>query len=89
MKKLPCCIACAKSDILCYSCQERLESGDLTDLDLDIAEFLLELEEEDPDLGLSEIKFYKSIDLGNLIIMIVGKEETDIIKKVVRTIRHE
>ena len=89
MKKLPACISCCKSDILCYSCQERLESGDLTDLDLDIAEYLLEIEQDNPDSGLSEAHFYKSIDLGSLVVMIVGKGETETFKKFIKDIRRE
>ncbi|MHA1684589.1 MAG: hypothetical protein ACTSUE_26865 [Promethearchaeota archaeon] len=89
MKKLPCCITCAKSDTLCYSCQERLNSGDLTDLDLDLAEYFLELEDENPDLGLSEVNFYKSIDLKTLVILIVGKGESEVFKKVLKKVRHE
>ncbi|MHA1791538.1 MAG: hypothetical protein ACTSVI_02770 [Promethearchaeota archaeon] len=89
MKKLPACISCCKSDILCYSCQERLESGDLTDLDLDIAEYLLEVEERVPDSGLSQAHFYKSIDLGKYVILIVGKGESEIFKKIMKDLRRE
>mgnify|MGYP006300717515 FL=1 len=89
MNKLPCCISCAKSEILCYSCQERLEEGDLTDLDLDVAEILLEKEEEDPETRLTEASFYKSIDLGNLIILIIGKGEKDIFKRYFRDLQKE
>ena len=85
MNKLPCCIACAKSDIMCYSCQERFDSGDLTDLDLDISEYLLEIEDKNPDSRLGEANFFKSIDLKNAVILIVGKgEKNEIFNKLVK-----
>ncbi|MFX0098318.1 MAG: hypothetical protein ACFFCS_01980 [Candidatus Hodarchaeota archaeon] len=89
MKKLPCCISCAKSDILCYSCQERFDSGELTDLDLDIAEYMLEIEEEDPDSRLGEVNFFKSIDLQNTVILIIGKGEREIYRRIMKQMQRE
>ncbi len=90
VKKLPCCISCAKSEILCYSCQERLESGDLTNLDLDIAEILLEQEEKNPESKLNEVHFYKAIDLGkDNVTLVIGKGEIDILKKFVKELQKE
>ena len=89
MNKLPCCISCAKSEILCYSCQERFDSGDLTDLDLDIAEYLLEIEEGDPESRLGEASFFKSIDLTNTVILIIGKGERDIYRRIMKQMQRE
>lgn len=89
MKKLPCCISCAKSNILCYSCQERLESGDLSNLDLDISEVLLEIEESNPESRLAEASFFKSLDQGSLVIMVIGKGEKDIFKRFVKDLQRE
>ena len=46
MKNLPACKTCVHSGFLCTSCQEKLDEGILTDFELDISKFLLELEEE-------------------------------------------
>jgi len=91
MKKLPCCITCAKSEgLLCESCQERLENGSLTDLDIDIAELLLEIEEADPkNSHLSEASFYKSIELDKLVILVIGKGETEVFKPYIKKLQKE
>lgn len=91
MKKLPCCITCAKSNgLLCESCQERLESGSLTDLDLDIAEVLLEIEDADPkNSHLADASFYKSIELDKLVILVIGKGETDVFKPYIKKLQKE
>nr|MDO8114795.1 hypothetical protein [Candidatus Sigynarchaeota archaeon] len=90
MRKLPACITCAKSDgMLCESCQQRLESGELSDLDLDISEILLEIEETNPDSRLAEASFYKSIELDKLVILVIGKGETDVFKPFIKKLQKE
>ena len=74
MKQLPTCITCAKSDgMLCESCQDRLERGELSNLDIDISEILLEIEEANPDMKLSEASFFKVIELEKMVILVIGK----------------
>ncbi|MBN2151070.1 MAG: hypothetical protein JW839_06485 [Candidatus Lokiarchaeota archaeon] len=90
MKLLPTCITCAKSDgMLCESCQERLESGELTNLDIDISEIMLEMEEANPDMKLSEASFFKSIELERLTILVIGKGETEVFKPVIKKLQRE
>jgi hypothetical protein len=90
MKQLPTCITCAKSDgMLCEHCQERLEIGELTNLDIDISEILLEIEEQNPDSKLSEASFFKSIELDKMTILVIGKGETEVFKPLVRKVIKE
>ncbi len=90
MKLLPCCITCAKSDgMLCESCQGRLEIGELSNLDIDIAEILLEIEEANPDMKLSEASFFKSIELDKMTILVIGKGETEVFKPFIRKLLKE
>jgi hypothetical protein len=75
-------------DGLCDSCKNNFLNGTLTDLDVDIAVTLLELEEENPDLKLKEASFYKSVDLGSTrVILVVGKGETELYKKVIKELQ--
>ncbi|MEX2682822.1 MAG: hypothetical protein Q6373_014625 [Candidatus Sigynarchaeota archaeon] len=89
MKLLPTCITCAKGSVLCESCQERLESGELTNLDIDISEILLEIEEANPDIKLSEASFFKSIELDKMTILVIGKGETEIFKPLIKKLQKE
>jgi hypothetical protein len=75
---------------LCESCQERLEKGALTDLDIDIAELLLEVEEADPkNSHLAEASFYKSIELDKQVILVIGKGETEVFKPYIKRLQKE
>lgn len=73
MKALPICKICASSGILCGSCSDRLDEGEITDLDIEIAKALIELEKDNKNLGGST--FYRSIDSKNLLVLIVGEGE--------------
>jgi len=77
MKELPACLTCVNSEFLCSSCQEKLDSGEITEFEIDLAKELLQLEEEEPEkFGfLKEISFYKAIDYEDVVILVVGKKD--------------
>ncbi len=75
--------------MLCESCQDRLEKGELSNLDIDISEILLEIEEANPDMKFSEASFFKSIELEKLAIMVIGKGETEVFKPVIKKLQKE
>ena len=63
------CSFCVKSGILCPRCQERLEKGRVTQLDLKVIRLLSELEKKHPIL--QEVHFHKAVEVGeNLVIMV-------------------
>jgi len=65
------CHFCLKSGILCSKCQEKVRSGEVTELDLKVARLLFSLESTYP--LLQDVYFYKSIEASNLLVVIVGK----------------
>ncbi len=71
MRKIPICKICAKTGVLCANCNEKLEYGEITQLDIDISNALMELENDFK--GLSDINFFKAYDIGHLIVLEVGK----------------
>lgn len=77
MKELPACQTCVNSEFLCSSCQEKLDSGDITEFEIELAKELLQLEEEEPEkFGfLKEISFFKAIDYEDVVILVVGKND--------------
>ena len=77
MKELPACLTCVNSEFLCSSCQEKLDSGEITEFEIDLAKELLQLEEEEPDkFGfLKDISFFKAIDYEDVVILVVGKND--------------
>ena len=62
---------------MCSSCQEKLDSGELTEFEIDLAKELVQLEEEEPEkFGfLKDVSFYKAIDYEDVVILVVGKKD--------------
>jgi len=88
MKNLPACITCVNSGFLCTSCQEKLDTGEISEFDLDLAKDLLELEEKDEFGFLRNVSFYKSIDFEDVVIVIVGiKDKIKISPKLIDWIK--
>ncbi|MFX0103916.1 MAG: hypothetical protein ACFE75_00290 [Candidatus Hodarchaeota archaeon] len=76
MKVLPADKTCINSGFLCNNCQARLDAGEITEFEIDLAKDLIQLEEEREDFAfLKEISFYKAIDYEDLVIMVVGKRD--------------
>jgi len=77
MKALPACITCVSSGFLCNSCQKKLDTGELTEFELDLAKDLLELEEKDHEnFGfLKDVSFYKAIDYEDVVIFVIGNKD--------------
>ncbi len=75
MKNLPACKTCVSSGFLCSSCQEKLDTGVLTQFELDLAKDLLVLEEEEQFNFLKNISFYKAIDFEDVVIFVIGKKD--------------
>ena len=76
MKVLPADKTCINSGFLCANCQSRLDTGEITEFEIDLAKDLLELEEVNENFGfLKDVSFYKAIDYEDLIIIIVGKRD--------------
>lgn len=66
---LPLCIVCLKSGILCQSCQRKLDSGEIDQLDIEISKIFLDLERTFP--LLKDATFYKAVDVDNMVIILV------------------
>ena len=75
MKKLPACTTCCHSDFLCKSCQKKLDLGEITDFEIDLAKDLLELEEQGKFNFLKNFSFYKAIDYEDVVIIVVGAKD--------------
>jgi transcription antitermination factor NusA-like protein len=65
---LPVCDVCLKSGMLCQGCENKLKSGEISQLDLDIAKLLYKL-------GNGKIGFKKTIEIGNVVIIITDQDQ--------------
>ncbi len=64
------CSFCLKSGILCQKCSDRVKSGEITELDLRIARFLLSLEGKYP--SLQNVYFHRAVDADGILALVVG-----------------
>ncbi|UTB33673.1 MAG: KH domain-containing protein [Methanobacterium sp. ERen5] len=65
---LPVCDVCLKSGILCQGCENKLESGEISQNDLDIAKVLFKI-------GDGKIGFKKTIEVGDIVIIVTDHDQ--------------
>ncbi len=75
--KLPICVFDIESDMLCSSCQERLERGDLTEFDVEFSRWVLERAEDYPEL--EDLNLLRAIRLQDRVILVVKKRGKDVL----------
>ncbi len=74
MKILPADKTCINSGFLCNNCQARLDVGEISEFEIDLARDLIKLEEENGKFAfLKNISFYKAIDFEDVVIIVVGR----------------
>lgn len=74
MRTIPICKICAKTGVLCNSCETKLEDGAISQLDIDLSNYLMELESSEFPV-LKNANFYRCIEAGSILIILVGKAE--------------
>jgi transcription antitermination factor NusA-like protein len=65
------CNFCLKSGILCSKCQGKLRSGEVSEVDLEIARLLLSLEEKHP--SLQDVYFHKAVEADGVLAILVKR----------------
>ena len=65
---LPVCDVCLKSGMLCQGCENKLKTGEISQLDLDIAKILYRV-------GDGKIGFKKTVEIGDVVIIITEKDQ--------------
>ncbi|MFX1519292.1 MAG: transcription elongation factor NusA [Promethearchaeota archaeon] len=75
--KGPLCNFCLQTGILCGKCQSLLDSGELTNLDITVAMELNKLERKYTEL--KDITFYRAVEVGPLVVVLVGEHDLPVI----------
>ena len=65
------CNFCLKSGILCSKCQGKLKSGEVSEVDLEIARLLWSLEDKYP--SLQDIYFHKAVEANGVLAILVKR----------------
>jgi len=64
---------CVKSGILCRRCEEKLERGQVTELDLKVIQKIVELEKTNP--VLEDVTYHKAIEADDMMAIMVDKRD--------------
>lgn len=65
---LPICDICAKTKILCNSCNTKLSKGEISELDVKLSQYIYEI-------GQGSFGFKKAIDTEKFIILLTEKKD--------------
>ncbi len=60
-----------KSGILCQRCEEKVRSGEITKLDLEVAKILLDLEGRYP--ALQNVYLHRAVEAGDVLAILVNR----------------
>lgn len=69
--KAPICNVCLKSDMLCSSCEEKYDNGEISDLEIKISRTLQDLSNEYGSLRDSEI--VHAYDTENVVVIVTAE----------------
>ncbi len=76
--KAPIHVKCARSGELCEECKRKLDSGEITDLDVKLISEISKLEEK---YGLRDVVYDRSFQIGNMVFILVKSNVSDLIGK--------
>lgn len=75
--KLPVCVFDIESDMLCPSCQQKLDRGEITQFDIDFSSWLLGKSKEYP--GLDDLSLLRAIKTDERLILVVRKKSKEML----------
>lgn len=64
---------CVKSGILCRRCEEKLEKGQVSELDLKVIQRIVELEKDNPIL--QDVTYHRSVEADGVMAVLVDKKD--------------
>ena len=71
------CDTCLKRGMLCPSCEKRLKDGEISQLDVDVANILYSL--SSTNRGLNYLVLKRSIDAGDVIILVTSPGDVGVL----------
>jgi len=65
------CEFCLRSGMLCSKCQEKVRKGEVNDLYMKVAQYLLDVENKYP--ALQKARLDKTFETGGFLVLVVGR----------------
>ncbi|MFW9801382.1 MAG: hypothetical protein ACFFFC_01935 [Candidatus Thorarchaeota archaeon] len=75
--KLAVCVFDIESDMLCPSCQQRLDRGEITEFDIEFSKWLLDKSKEYP--RLDDLNLLRAIKTDERLILVVKKKNKEVL----------
>jgi len=69
------CEFCLRSGMLCSQCREKIEAGDVTDIYMRVAKFLLDVEGQFPLLQKARLE--NVVEKGGFLVLVVGRGDSN------------
>lgn len=76
--KLPVCVFDLESDMLCSSCQGKLDSGEITRFDVEFSRWLLGKSKDRPELN--DLAVSRAIRVSGKLLLVVKKKNKELIE---------
>lgn len=64
---------CVKSGILCRKCEEKLEKGLVSELDLKVIQRMVELEKDNPTL--TDVSYHRALEADDMMVILVDRKD--------------
>ena len=64
---------CVKSGILCRRCEEKLEKGLVTELDLKVIQKMVEMEKDNP--VLEDVTYHRAVEADDMMAILVDRKD--------------
>ena len=74
--RLPVCVFDLESDMLCPSCQDRFDAGEIAEFDVEFSKWLLEKSKDHPELEKANL--LRAIKTDGLLILVVKKKSKSV-----------
>jgi hypothetical protein len=75
--RLPVCVVDLESGVLCASCQEKLDKGQITEVDVDISKWLLAREGQFPTIA--DLNLSRALKVAGRLVLVVKKKGREIL----------
>ncbi|NWF94944.1 MAG: hypothetical protein HXY34_02275 [Candidatus Thorarchaeota archaeon] len=76
--KLPVCVFDLESDMLCPSCQSKLDSGEISEFDVEFSRWMLERMKGYPELD--DVTLLRAVKAGRRIVLLVKKKNKELME---------
>jgi hypothetical protein len=73
--RLPVCVADLESGTICNDCQKKLDSGGMTQFDVDFSKWILTQQERFP--AIDDLTIFRALNVSSRLVLVVNRKSKD------------